>query len=49
MADDVDEENCHRRIQYDLEDRVDSHEDGAVLVIAASYFSPDQDLRFARQ
>lgn len=44
MADDVDEENRHGRVQHNLQDRVDGHENCAVLVVTAGDFSPDQDL-----
>lgn len=44
MADDVDEENRHRRIEYDLENGIDGHQDCAVVVVTASQLGPDQDL-----
>ena len=36
MTNDVDEEDCHWRIEYDLQNGIDGHEDRAVLVVAAS-------------
>jgi hypothetical protein len=43
-ADDLDEEDGQGREEHHLQDRVDGHEDGAVLAVAAGEARPDEDL-----
>merc|ERR1712093_680321 len=42
-TDDVDEEDCHRSVEHDLEDGVDDDNDGAVVMIPTRKLVPDHD------